>query len=71
MKKTAPRDETHGKWIVDPQDHSRFYVPTGGLPGEPESFLMEQARIATNHPGIAFLPLIFLGETAGALLTWH
>jgi len=67
MKKSAPMDEAHGKWVVDPQDHSRFYVPAGGLTGVPEDFLAEQARIATNHPAGALLPLLFLFDAAGAV----
>src|SRR5436190_16228627 len=49
MKKGVPVDEAHGKWVVDPQDHSRFYLPHGGTSIYPPQVLAAEASTATNR----------------------
>ena len=68
MSKKVPLDEAHGRWIIDPQDGSRFYIPNGGSEMYPHDYIEDQATIATNRHPTAMLPLIFISELiSGAL----
>ncbi|MDP1587863.1 MAG: hypothetical protein Q8M07_08985 [Prosthecobacter sp.] len=62
MKKGTPLDETHGRWVIDPQDNWRFYVPHNGTSLYSRQLLDEMAKTATNQHSKKIFPLLFLGR---------
>jgi hypothetical protein len=60
MKKGTPLDEKNGRWVVDPQDGWRFYVPHEGKSPHSQRFLEQAVQNATNKHSKKFIPLFVL-----------
>lgn len=70
IKKGTRLDEEHGRWVVDPVDDARFYIPNDGTPGHSRESLEHMAQNATNRMSkkmiALYLPLeIALGALGG------
>lgn len=68
MKKGALLDEAQGRWVIDPQDNWRFYVPHNGTSLYSRQLLDEMAKTATNRHSKKIFPLLFLGRLIEGVL---
>lgn len=49
---TAPRDDTHGVWLVDARDAKRVFAPKSKVGGIEPGVLLGEARKVTNPPPV-------------------